>query len=355
MSEFDTYELSEREREILRLVVKSFIETAGPVGSRYLAKHTGIGLSAASIRNTMSDLEESGFLGHPYTSAGRVPTALGYRAFVDELMDSPTLSPLEKQVLRAEIERQMGSTDQLTRETSRLLGRFSNLLGVVLSPKLSTGILERMEVVPLSSSRVMFVVSVEGGLIKTIVLELETELQRDRLDQVVQMLNERLAGLTLEEIRRTYRARVRDIQDDSSGVVRLVLKEGSLLFADPSQERRLQYAGTQNILLQPEFQEPSELRALIEMLEDEDYVVHLLEDGGFDVETGRGRATISIGRENSDEKAERYSVVRACYEIGNTVGTIGIIGPMRMDYSRMVALVEQMARYMSHPSDDDQD
>ena len=338
--------MTEREREILRLVVKSFVDTAGPVGSRFLAKSSGIGLSPASIRNTMSDLEEYGYLDHPYTSAGRVPTELGYRTFVDELMDSPMLSNVEKQALKAELERLMGDPDSLIRESSRLLGRFSNLLGVVLSPKLSTGILERMEVVQLSSSRVMFVVSVRGGLVKTIVLELQSDLDRRDLDRVVQILNERLAGLTLEEIRKTYSSRVRDLRDENSGIVRLILNEGALLFSDPSENRRLQYAGTQNILLQPEFQEPSDLRSLIEMLEDEDFVVHMLEDRRS-ADDEIGQATIRIGRENNDEKAERYSIVTAPYRIGRAVGTVGIIGPTRMDYERVIALVENMAKLLN--------
>lgn len=343
--------LSEREQEILRLVVTSFIDTAGPVGSRFLAKSSGIALSPASIRNTMSDLEEYGYLDHPYTSAGRVPTELGYRTFVDELMGSPRLSELEKRTLKAELDRLIGDTEQMFRESSRLLGRFSNLLGVVLSPKLSSGILERMEVVQLSSSRVMFVVSVKGGLVKTIVLELESDLHRKDLDRVVHILNERLAGLSLEEIRRTYPARVRDLRSDDTGIVRLILNEGALLFSDPAETRRLQYAGTQNILLQPEFQDASDLRNLIEMLEDEDYVVHMLEDRrGSDGEAGR--ATIRIGRENNQEKVERYSIVTAPYRIGRAAGTVGVIGPMRMDYERVIALVESIATLLSRTDDE---
>lgn len=337
--------MTEREQEILRLVVRCFIDTAGPVGSRYLATASGIGLSPASIRNTMSDLEEYGYLDHPYTSAGRVPTELGYRTFVDELMGSPELSTAEKLILKSELDRLLGNPEMLMRESSRLLGRLSNLLGVVLSPNLSTGILERMEVVQLSSSRVMFVVSVKGGLVKTIVLELESELNRRDLDSVVRILNDRLTGLTLEEIRRTYPARVRDLRDDRTGIVRLVLKEGALLFSDPVQTSRLQYAGTQNILMQPEFQEPSDLRSLIEMLEDEDFVVHMIEDRRSADEPGR--ATVSIGREHRNEKVERYSIVTAPYRIGRTIGTVGIIGPMRMDYERVIALVESMASLLS--------
>lgn len=339
--------LTDREQEILRLVVRSFIETAGPVGSRFLARNSGIGLSPASIRNTMSDLEDYGYLDHPYTSAGRVPTEMGYRTFVDELMGSPRLSPLEKQGLKAELERLMGDTDQLLRESTRLLGRFSNLLGVVLSPKLETGVLERMEVVQLSSSRVMFIVSVKGGLLKTIVLELQSELDRRDLDRVVNILNERLSGLTLEEIRRSFPARMRDLREDRSGVVRLILNEGGLLFSDPLENRRLQYAGTQNILLQPEFQEPADLRSLIELLEDDDFVVHLLEDRRPESDESPPRVQVRIGKENVEDRVERFSIVTADYRIGRTVGTVGVMGPTRMDYERVVALVESIATLLS--------
>jgi heat-inducible transcriptional repressor len=340
--------LSSREQAILRLVVKSFIDTAGPIGSRFLAKRYPLGLSAASIRNTLSDLEELGYLDHPYTSAGRVPTELGYRAFVDELMESPELTPSEKQLLKAELDRLMGNTEELLREGSRVLGRLTNLLGVVLSPKLSTGVLERLEVVPLSMSRVMVVISVRGGLVRTIVLEIDSGLKREDLERVMAMLNERLAGLTLEEIRRTYVSRLRDIEDDRTGVVRLFLDGSSLLFSEQPESHRLRVGGAQNILLQPEFQEPADLRNLIELVEDEENVVNLLE-GRHGVEE-QARALVTIGRENSDEKAEKYSIVTARYKIGETVGTVGVIGPMRMDYARVVALVENMAALISQGS-----
>ncbi len=345
----DEQRLNERERDILRLTVKSFIDTAGPVGSRYLAKSFTLGLSPASIRNTLSDLEDLGYLDHPYTSAGRVPTELGYRTFVDELMESPELTPLEKQQIMAQLDQLMGDTQELLRESSRLLGRLSNLLGVVLSPRLATGVLERLEVVPLSSSRVMFVISVRGGLVKTIVLELESVLQRQDVDRVVQILNERLAGLTLDEIRRSFKTRLRDLEGDRTGIVRLVLDRTALLFSEQT-EGRLRYAGTQNIVIQPEFQEPDELRKMIEFLENEDFVVHLLEDDRPAIQEV-GRAHVSIGSENSSEQVDKCSIVTAHYRVGQAVGTVGVIGPTRMDYRRVMALVEGMAALLDRPAD----
>ncbi len=340
--------LSEREQVILRLVVRSFIETAGPVGSRTLARRYPLGLSPASIRNTMSDLEDLGYLGHPYTSAGRMPTQWGYRAFVDELMAAPELSPVEKQLIKAKLDQMMGDTEELFRESSRLLGRMSNLLGVVLSPRISAGVLERLDVVPLSSSRVMIVISVRSGLVKTIIFETDVVLKRRDLDRVVALLNERLAGLRLEEIRRTYARRTRGLDDDRTGIVRLILNESTTLFGE-SVEGRLRHGGTQQILTQPEFQQTEDVRRLIELIENEGYIVQLLEGQHAALNGETGQALVSIGRENSDEKADKYSIVTAQYQVGETIGTVGILGPMRMDYERVVALVESMAVLLHRP------
>jgi heat-inducible transcriptional repressor len=350
-SEIDTPPLSDREREILRLVVQSFIATAGPVGSRYLAKTTDLGLSAASIRNTMSDLEDLGLLDHPYTSAGRIPTELGYRTFVMELMESPGLSAAEKNALRRELDLLTGDTRRFLRESSKLLGRLTNLLGLVLSPRISTGVMERLEVVPLSSSRIMFVISVGGGLIKTIILKFDSDLTRHDLDVIVAMLNERLAGLTLEEIRKTCSDRVKDI-DEVTGVVQLIMDEGAALFSDEADGSRLQYGDTRSVIAQPEFAEPDELRTFMELIEDRDSVIDILERASSSVDEP-GHAEIRIGSAVGDRHdVSDYSLVTARYMLGRTAGTVGVLGPKRMDYARVVSLVEGMAALMSNISMD---
>ncbi len=342
--------LTDREKRILRLVVQSFIDTAGPVGSRYVARKSSLGLSPASIRNTMSDLEDQGYLDHPYTSAGRIPTELGYRTFVDQLMDSQELTTAEKKAIRKELEDLLGDTEKLLKESSKLLGRLTNLLGLVLSPRLSTGVLERLEVVPLSSSRVMFVVSVRGGLIRTIIMKLESELNRHDLEVIVAMLNERLAGLTLEEIRKTCAERVKDIDDNVTGIVELVMSEQTALFNEDVDASRLQYGDPGAVITQPEFSEPKDLRTFMELIEDRESLVDLIE-GPIDM-TERGRAQIRIGSAiGSKEGMSDYSMVTAHYALGQTVGTVGVLGPKRMDYGRVLALVEGMAALMSSPPD----
>ncbi|HYE96578.1 MAG TPA: heat-inducible transcriptional repressor HrcA [Rubricoccaceae bacterium] len=340
-------DLSPRERDVLRLVVQQFVHTAVPVGSKALAEAAGLDLSSASIRNTMHALEERGFLAHPHTSAGRIPTEQGYRLYVDELMDVPGLPPAEAALLRAQVGEHPGDLDVIARETSRLLGRLTQLLGVVLSPRLSTGVLERLDVVPLSSTRVLIILTVRGGLARTVQAEVDGELPREHLDPVVQRLNERLAGLTLEEIRRTGAARVQDLApEDRTGIVRLLLHDAPALFREAT-EQRAAVGGAQHLVAQPEFQQPEEVRSVIQLVEDENVVVHLLErPTRLDAP---GRALVRIGGELGPalDAGRAYSVVTARYRYGGGEGAVGVVGPTRMDYGRAVALVEHVAALLT--------
>ena len=340
--------LTEREQVVLRSVVMSFIQTADPVSSRTLAKHFVPGLSAATIRNTMSDLEEWGFLAHPYTSAGRVPTDQGYRTFVDELMPAVHLTPNEKLLLREELISLEQDTERLLRETTKLLGRLSSLLAIALTPKLSKGVLHRLEVVPLSSSRAMFVVNVEGGLVKTIILEMQSELSRLSLDRVVGLLNERLSGLTLEEIRRTFAQRLHDLSDaDPTGVIKLVMQKADRLFNELPEEKRVQMGGAMQLVQHPEFREPDQVQRIVELVENQEIVVQLLEQQHRLTEINPKTVRITIGGEIGQERAGSYSLVTANYRILDSVGTISLIGPRRMDYGRAVALIEYVSKLLS--------
>ncbi len=304
----------------------------------------------------MKDLEAKGYLGHPYTSAGRVPTNLGYRTFVDSLMESTAVTRVERRLMKTRLADVLDDSDALFREGSRLLARLAQLLGVVLSPQMTAGVLERLEIVPVSSDRVMFVLSVEGGLIKTIVLHLAIDVRRDRLDRLVELLNERLAGLTLDEIRRTCVPRVIDLKDEETGIVQLILCESSQLFSDEPNSRTVEMEGTTFVLAQPEFTSAESIRAFMGLIDDESSVVRLLEEPEDHAARNPGQATVHIGHEvaaQDDGKGDTrdLSVVTAPYYRSNMQGTIGVIGPTRMDYARVIALVEGIAMLMSWPND----
>jgi heat-inducible transcriptional repressor len=331
--------LSEREKSILHHVVYNYIRTAIPVGSRYISKHMESGLSAASIRNVMADLEEVGLLSHPHTSAGRVPTDSGYRFYIDYLMEMQQLSDEEKDQIDAYLD-QAADTEEMLKETSKLLGKISHQLSVVTSPHLSSGKFEKIELIPITSSKLLVVISIHTGIVRTIMMEIGVEMRRDHLDHVARLINERLSGLTLKEIRDSFEDRVKDVQGEKSGLIRLFIESVDQLFTDSKEKDKVHISGTKNIIEQPEFIDPKNFRSVIELIENEDIIVHLLEkhnklQNGF---------VVTIGSENKDETAKEYSFVTTTYDVEGVGGRIGIIGPTRMDYGKVIPLVDYVAQ-----------
>lgn len=331
--------LNEREQSILRHVVHNYIKTATPVGSRYISKHFESSLSPASIRNVLADLEEEGYLSHPHTSAGRIPTDLGYRFYINYLMKVEEISEEERKRIEHQLDK-VQDTEELLRETSKLLGQISRQLSVVTSPQLSSGIFEKIELVQVSSSKVLVVISVRRGIVRTIMMEVGCDVQREHLEEISRSLNERLHGLTLKEIRDTFADRVRDLQTERTGLVRLFIDSVDELFTDAKDRERIHIGGTTSIVEQPEFIDPKNFRSVIELIENEDIIVHLLEKHS---EQQKG-AVVTIGSENEDETAKEYSIITSTYEIDGVVGKVGVIGPTRMNYPKVIPLVDYVAR-----------
>jgi heat-inducible transcriptional repressor len=330
--------LNDRERSVLAHVVHNYIQTAVPVGSRVLSKRIESHLSPATIRNVMADLEEVGYLSHPHTSAGRVPTDLGYRYYIDFLMELQQLTNTERQTIETLVDQ--AATEDLLRESSKLLGKISKQLSVVSSPHLSSGIFEKLELIPLSSSKLLVVISIRSGLVKTVMLEVQAEIGRETLLQISRLLNERLSGLTFRRIRDTFADRVKDMQSERSGLVRLFIESVDQLFDDTKEREKVHISGTQNIIEQPEFVDPKNFRSVIELVENEDIIVHLLEKH----EASDRDYVITIGAENEEDKAKDYSVVTAQYNVDGVSGRVGIIGPKRMNYAKVIPLVDYVAK-----------
>lgn len=334
-----TEELSDRERSILHHVVYNFIQTAVPVGSRYISKHFESSLSPATIRNVMADLEELGFLSHPHTSAGRMPTDRGYRYYVDYLMEVENLSARAKSEIEHQLETPIDPSD-LLREASKLLGKISKQLSIVSSPHIGSGVLDKLELISLSGTKLLVVMSIRSGLIKTLMLEVRAEIPRESLEHINRILNERLVGLSLQQIRDTFVQRVRDIQTESTGLIRLFIESVDQLFDDTKEREKVHISGTQHIVSQPEFGDPKNFRSVIELIENEDIIVHLLEKHEeFDRDF-----VITIGAENDESKAKEYSMLSATYDLDGATGRVGIIGPKRMNYSKVIPLVDYVAK-----------
>ena len=328
-------DLTDREKTILRYIIEDFIQSANPVGSRYISKKSDINLSAATIRNVMSDLEELSYITHPHTSGGRVPTDKGYRYFVNELMDVEPLKSSDKSKIKKQYDELDLSGDEIFKETSKILGRIAQEISIVSQPNLSSGILKKLELINLSSTKILVVVSITSWLMRTVIFDVDTQVSRDKLDRLSRVLNEKLAGLTLKEIRNSYLDRIGELKFEQSGIINIFVDSIDKIFHDEKQGMSLYIGGTVEILSQPEFGNTKDYKNIIELTDDKNVVFRVLNDVPFD-ENG---LAISIGEENKDEKLKNYSVVSTSYSFGDVSGKIAIIGPKRMNYSKMISLL----------------
>ena len=336
-------ELNEREKNILRYIIQQFILTASPVGSRNIAKRYDIGVSPATIRNIMSDLEESGYIDHPHTSAGRIPTDKGYRFYVDTLMDIQELRNSEKGFINKGLEANILETDDLLRITSVLLSSITKQLACVSYPKLESGTLEKLQIISLSSTRILVVISIKAGLVKTITLELTSEINPDQIKSVQRLLNEKLSGLTFNEIRATFTERLKDVEEDHNPIIRLFIDSLDKIFKDVRKTDNLYITGAKNVIKQPEFESPENFQSVIELIEDKDIIIHILDK----YENFDNQVFISIGSENENKKLDEYSLVTKEYQLGDISGTLGVIGPKRMEYPKIIAIVDYMAKMIT--------
>ncbi len=339
-------ELTDRERQVLEAVVRTYVDTAEPAGSRTVSRGFDLGISAATVRNTMSDLEDKGYLFHPHTSAGRVPTDQAYRFFVDRIMEplAPSAADL------ASMERELGragssAMERLILDATRVLSLISNELGIAVAPRLEAAVLEKLELIQVSTSKVLLVATIRGGVVRTVYVDLPLDVPQDTLVTVTVLLNERLAGLTLQEIRRTLPERLRDSVTDEPGqeLINIFMQSGAELFDLKVLEGSSLHLGPASVLAsQPEFETGERLKELIGLTEQRD----LLTAAVGNREHG-GSLKITIGGENDSSVLTDFTLVTAEYSVGGLKGVIGVIGPTRMPYEKVVTIVDYTSTLVS--------
>ncbi|KPL18144.1 MAG: hypothetical protein AMJ92_09435 [candidate division Zixibacteria bacterium SM23_81] len=332
--------LDKRGRRILETVINRYVSAAEPVGSPYLARHRRLGLSPASIRNTLNTLETLGFLYQPHTSAGRIPTDKGYRFYVDSLMKPWSLSESEKEHIRSEVKIESRDIDEILVQTAHVLGLVSKQLGVTLTPRFQQGVFQRMELLPLAEKKILLVLTIKSGLVKTVVMEIHSSIGEEKLLETSRVLNERLNGLSIREIRENLRKRIRDLAFGDSKLVQLIIDSAHMFF-DFSEAAHLYFGGTTNIVRQPEFRDHLKLQTLMNLLEEGKALGELLS------RRGQEGVAITIGSEHARGDMHHYSLLTATYRVGKVGGTVGIIGPTRMRYAKLCAVVDYMAHLLS--------
>jgi len=331
-------ELTERERQVLQAVIRSYVETAEPAGSRTISRRFGLGVSPATIRNAMADLEEKGFLYHPHTSAGRIPTEKAYRFYVDGLMQVTPLGLPERERLAEQIGERGFAIETILRRAAQSLGVLTKELGVALGPRLDQTILQRLDLVRLSSERMILVLTLGGGGVRTIFIEIAGEIADNAIAEVQQVLNARLGGLSLAEIRSTLGDRLRDVVavGGATELLNIFVQEGEQYFdvSTPAEEESVVLGQASVLAEKPEFASGERMKQLIALTETRTQLAGVLRQ-----RTLSPGVSITIGDEHGSELLGGLTLVTAEYRAGSLTGVIGVIGPTRMPYEKVIALV----------------
>lgn len=334
--------LDDREHTVLTTIVGQYIADAAPVGSRAVARISGLALSPASIRNTMADLTDSGFLDQPHTSAGRVPTAKAFRYYLDTVLKRPALAESDRRL----IEDHLGSAGleltDILRQASRLLSSFSRQVSMVLAPAKDDVRWRHIDFALVSPGLVMAVLVLDGGLVQNRLVEAEPGLTQDDLVAFGNYLNHHYTGRTLGEVRTSLLSELDGARRRLKGMYRRALRLARDAFA-ADVERDFFFDGASNLPGQPEFADLSNMRELLHLLEERTRLLELL-----DRTMEGGRVKVSLGRETRLEGCPDYGLIASPFGGGETSrGVVGIIGPLRMDYARVVPLVDYTARMLS--------
>ncbi|MCK4655838.1 MAG: heat-inducible transcription repressor HrcA [candidate division Zixibacteria bacterium] len=333
--------LSDRERQVLAALIDHYVKSAQPVGSRVLANRYKLGVSPATIRNTLQDLEELGLVTQPHTSAGRIPTDLGYRIYVDLMLKPEQLSAGEKQKIDDEITSAFTPIDQILEQTSRILAEVSSQLGVSTSPEFDRAVLTKMEMIPVAERKLLVVIAVRSGLVKTILMEVDSDLSSSMVVETSGLLNEKLVGLTLGEIRRTISDRFKDVRLGDPRLLRVFTESVNALSVEGEGDS-LHVGGTPNMLRQPEFRDREILDQLLGVLESKQPLADMVSSASL-----KDGVVVTIGKEANIGNFEMCSMVTSTYSAGRSKGTIGVIGPTRMKYSKLVSIVDYTAKLLS--------
>ena len=334
--------LSDRMRRILEIVIEDYILSAEPVGSRTISKKSSLNLSPASIRNIMSDLEDLGLLAQPYTSAGRIPTEKGLRFYIDSIINVHELNNQEQQEIRSKYLNHLIEGPDLFREISRILSLSSHYLGIVWTPRMSLVVLQHIEFVKLRRHLVLTILVSTTGLVHNRIIEVEEEFSHSELNHLADYLNSFLGGLTLHQVREKLLEQMRVAKNAYDHLLEQAFKLGEKAVSSID-DTDVFIEGKTNILNEPEFSNVSRMTDLFRTFEEKATMVKLL-DKFLDPKG----IQIAIGSESQVQEMETCSVVTSTYSCGGEVlGVLGVIGPRRMNYSRVIPLVGYTAKLLT--------
>ena len=336
-------ELADRSKKVLHTIIEEYIQTASPVSSQKIAKKYEMEVSSATIRNAMAYLDDMGFLKQPHVSAGRIPTERAFRLYVDTILETRKLTVKEKENIKKEYQNSRLGALELMKETPRILSLFSHHTGVFLVPKFITANLKQIEFVCLEQKQILVIFISDTGLVQNRIISFEENLSQEELNKFSKYLNEVLTGLTLDEMRKKI---VREMKKEKNMYDKLLsraLKLGKEAVSEKNGESEVYVEGKANLLDHPEFSEVEKMSVLLRALEEKKTLVKIL-----DRTLNDEGVQIFIGAENQLREMLGCSLIVASYSLGDSpIGSLGIIGPVRMNYFDIIPLVDYTAKLVS--------
>lgn len=335
--------LNERTQHLLKALVERYIRDGQPVGSRTLARDAGLDLSPATVRNVMADLEDLGYLHAPHTSAGRVPTARGYRFFIDALLRLRPLDHQEIEILRRHIDQPVHSSAELVRSVSNLLSGVTRLAGIVMLPRRNVVTLRHVEFLPLSETRVLVILVLNTQEVQNRIIQTRRPYNAGELQQAANYLNAQFAGQEIQQVREALLGELREARDSLDRLMETVMEMAEQTFETTPEGEDYVVAGQTHLMQYTDLSDLDKLRQLFEAFNHKRDLLHL-----FDQCLHAEGVQIFVGEESGCEVLEGCSVVTAPYSVeGQVLGVLGVIGPTRMAYDRVIPVVDVTARLLA--------
>ncbi|HLO11910.1 MAG TPA: heat-inducible transcriptional repressor HrcA [Pseudoneobacillus sp.] len=329
--------LTDRQLLILQVIVDDFIHSAQPVGSRSLSKKEEISLSSATIRNEMADLEEMGYIEKPHTSSGRIPSEKGYRYYVDHLVSPQALDQNDVGKIKSIFEEKIYELEKIVQKSAKILSEITNYTSIVLGPAVNVNKLKKIQIVPLNQETAVAIVITDTGHVENRMVQLPKSINMLELEKVVNILNDRLAGVPIVNLSdKIYKEVAVLLRQHIQNYDLIMSTFGEALKVAPHE--KLFYGGKTNMLSQPEFHDIEKVKSLLNMMEQEQWIYDFIRQNQSGIH-------VKIGRENNNVAMENCSLITATYSVGSEkLGTIAILGPTRMEYSRVIGLLQFFSR-----------
>lgn len=331
--------LDSRKKKVLQAIIEEYINTAEPVSSAALTINHGLNCSSATIRNDMAELEKEGYLDKPHTSAGRVPSAKGYRFYVDELLNDENISMDEIQFIKSRLETKVNEIEDLTKITTNTISELTHYATVAIGPKSEEQIIEDIKFVLLGSRVLMAVILTESGAIKESIIKFDEDVTQNQVENLNFIFNNKLKGKPLEKIDKPMEEYISSEMNNQINVIKPIIDQMNKAIGE---EERLYLEGTSKVFDFPEFNKIDTARNFLNILDTKEMMIELLNTGfAKDI-------NVYIGDENNNDELKDFSIVTFKHTVGNVdLGTIGIIGPKRMDYSKVISVMKYISKNLN--------